>query len=61
MITLIISIIVVLIVFALVWAAFQYIPLPAPLQWVVPAVLLLLLAVLLLYMLLPITGLRGIP
>jgi len=58
MITLLIAIILVLIVFALVWAAFQYIPLPPPLHWVVPAVMLLLLALILLYMLLPLTGAR---
>ncbi|HXJ72516.1 MAG TPA: hypothetical protein VNM37_06675 [Candidatus Dormibacteraeota bacterium] len=58
MITLLIAIVVVLIVFGLVWAAFQYIPLPPPLTWVVPAVMLLLLALILLYMLLPLTGAR---
>lgn len=61
MISLLITIIVVLIVFALIWAALRYVPLPDPFHWVIPAVLLLLLALLLLYMLLPLTGARGLP
>jgi hypothetical protein len=61
MISLLIALVVVLVVFALIWAAFQYIPLPPPLHWVVPAVMLLILAVILLYMLLPMAGNMRLP
>lgn len=58
MVSLLIGLIVLLLVFGLIWAAFRYIPLPDPFHWVVPAVLLLLLALFLFIMLWPLTGLR---
>lgn len=58
MVSLLIGLIVILLVFALIWAAFRYIPLPDPFHWVVPAVLLLILALILFTLLWPMTGLR---